>query len=285
MSIKLGNISINSLGVINKGYLGSGVIFGGGETAFISLWETTTDNETITLPVALPYTWDWGDGTINTETSHEYATAGQYTIKTSDTLTDWNFLAINTSRLNILGISNFSKNFVTLQGQFINCVNLDISAPTNTTINTATIWGSQFKSNSILIGGDWLSNLDTSIVINLSEAFSRCYKMNVPLNWDTSNVESWQNFLYVCTDFNQDVSNLDYSSAKNLSNFMGSKSSANYDATYYDNLLIKWDSQLVFANMVNVNIGMGTIKYTAAGATAHASLLAKGFIVTDGGQI
>ena len=36
--------------------------------------------------------------------------------------------------------------------------------------------------------------------------------------------------------------------------------------------------------MGNLTIEMGTIQYSSAGASAHASLVAKGLIITDGGQ-
>jgi len=69
---------------------------------------------------------------------------------------------------------------------------------------------------------------------------------------------------------------------------MDGKTSLDYNASFYDDLLIKWDNSvggLVFANMVDINIGMSSIKYTIAGATAHASLVSKGFTITDGGQV
>ena len=51
-----------------------------------------------------------------------------------------------------------------------------------------------------------------------------------------------------------------FQSANTISNFMQGKSSTNYDYQYYDNLLIKWDSQLDVANMIDKTVDMGTIK-------------------------
>jgi len=52
-----------------------------------------------------------------------------------------------------------------------------------------------------------------------------------------------------------------------------------------DNLYIKLDQDLIFANMVNINLVFGSINYTAAGAAARANLVSKGFIITSGIQV
>ena len=48
----------------------------------------------------------------------------------------------------------------------------------------------------------------------------------------------------------------------------------------YDNLL----DACVNGGQLNVSLGMGTIKYTSAGAPDRASLVARGWTITDGGQ-
>ncbi len=70
----------------------------------------------------------------------------------------------------------------------------------------------------------------------------------------------------------------------NMLGFMQFKGSG-YDVNYMDSLYIKLDQDLVFANMVNVNISFGSINYTSAGASARASLVSKGFVITSGGQV
>ncbi len=102
------------------------------------------------------------------------------------------------------------------------------------------------------------------------------------------------NLLFVnCYDFNQDISNWNFSGLNNvngLASFMSGKSDANYDANYYDNLLIKWASSPSVGGLQSNVIGtidMGSIKYTSAGASARASILAnnKAVTINDGGQI
>ncbi|MBC6425815.1 MAG: hypothetical protein GDA51_09635, partial [Ekhidna sp.] len=60
---------------------------------FITTWETTRANETITIPTVrgetYSYSVNWGDGhtdnNVNGDASHQYATAGTQTISISGT--------------------------------------------------------------------------------------------------------------------------------------------------------------------------------------------------------
>ena len=355
MSLKLGSTELSKLYLgglgINKAYLGALEVFGS-ISAFTSTWTTTGASETIQLPIANLYTIDWGDGaTTTTDTNHEYLTAGQYTIKSPDTITDFTFIGAGdvSKMINISNLGNILINGGTFQG----CLNLDITATDSVT--TAISLASSFSGCTSLVYNPSINELDVSLCENMLETFRGCSLFNQPLgNWDMSsclttngmfrvasnfnqNIDTWSvhnitntslmfqsasNFnsplnswvttsLTLCNAmfraatsfnqpignwdmsnvtnmslmfdqayaFNQDISSWDFSSVTNISNFMKSKSAANYLANYYDNLLIKWDNAvggLVFS-------GMGSIKRTAAGSAAHASLSAKGFVITDGG--
>jgi surface protein len=379
--LRLGNTEINALGNnINKAYLGAIEVFG---NQFVSLWETTTASETITLPTPTNYIVDWGDGTVTTNTnSHEYLTANQYTIKISGEITDFSFndggdklKILNSEKAGGLmlidnsfyGCSNleyingsFKKPIGSLGDAFLNChvfnsdlLGLDVSDVTNigSMFREAALFNGDISNwqtgNVISLGqtfyqassfnGDvsqWdvakvtnmsammfqsssfngdVSNWDTDSLINCATAFQdavlfdsdiggwkvgkvtqmqnmmRNTSFNHPLNlWDTSKVTNMSVMFGFTTSFNQDISSWSFVSVIRIDSFMLGKTANDYDATYYDDLLIKWDNAiggLVFANMVNVNIGMGTIKYTVAGAAARASLVSKGFIISDGGQV
>ena len=64
-----------------------------------------------------------------------------------------------------------------------------------------------------------------------------------------------------------------------MTRFMQGKSSANYNAAYYDRLLIVLDA----GGQTGVTLGMGSIKHTSAGLAAKNNLIAKGWTITDGG--
>jgi len=127
-------------------------------------------------------------------------------------------------------------------------------------------------------------------VVGLSQFFEANTAINtLPINLDTSQCTTFSKMFVNATAFNKDVSLWDYSSATNISRFMEGKSSANYDYQYYDKLLIKWDKNpseggLDFNILTNLTTNIGTIQYSSVGASAHASLVSKGLIITDGGQ-
>jgi hypothetical protein len=84
------------------------------------------------------------------------------------------------------------------------------------------------------------------------------------------------------TVFNQDISDWNIANVTDFGNFMGSKSSANYLATYLDNIYNKWSLQAV---QPNLSISFGTIKYTAAGQAGKDILdnAPNNWTIIDGG--
>ena len=287
---------------------------------FISIWETSTANETIVLPYKSDEiytgTIDWGDGTVVSNTfansSHTYTNAGQYVITIKGQIPSFVF--------NNTGDVSKIKNIVNFNGllldalQFYGCDNLVLSASDVPLVKGDSL-ATLFRDASSLTSNSKINEWDVSTVENLANTFRSASSFNSPIggwdvssvnnmqsvffqatsfnqdlsSWNTSNVDRMDNMFRQATSFNQDISSWDFSNVTRLNAFMLSKSSANYDASFYDNLLIKWDDELngglVFSNMANVNISMGTIKYTSAGAAARASLVTKGFIITDGGLV
>jgi hypothetical protein len=159
--------------------------------------------------------------------------------------------------------------------QNINSWNVPILSNTSGMFQAASLFNSPLNS--------WT----TTSFTQCATMFRAATVFNQPLNnWDMSSVVNMSLMFDQAFGFDQDIGDWDFSSVTNISDFMKNKSSANYTATFYDNLLIKWDNAvggLIFTNMVNVNIGMGSIKRTAAGSTAHVSLISKGFVIVDGG--
>ena len=181
-------------------------------------------------------------------------------------LNSWNTLSCVDSALMFYNCTNFNKplnnwvttSFVNMSFMFFGCTN--------------------FNQN--------INGWDTQNVNTLYRTFRLCTNFNQPLNnWDTSKVSDMVECFYFCTSFNQNVSDWSFVSVTNMSSFMLGKTENDYDANYLSDLLIKLDQDLVFANMVNVNLGFGTIKYDSTGVTAYNSLISKGFIITSGGQV
>lgn len=276
---------------------------GGGGDAFIATFRTTTANESITLPYLNTGTYsgtiDWGDGTVVANSyaniTHTYAVAGDYDVTIlGDCI---GFFAQNYQK--IVNIKQWGNGFrlidnISFGGYFYNTQNLDITANDTLDLTGITILNSMFYQNFNLVFNDSINNWDVSNVTAMYRMFADANNFNQPLdNWDISNVTAISRMFAGADNFNQDISSWDFSGlndVNSLKTFMLGKSSANYNAEYYDNLLIKWASDPSQGGLQPNIIGtidMGSIKYTANGAAARASILAnnKAQTINDGGQV
>jgi surface protein len=127
---------------------------------------------------------------------------------------------------------------------------------------------------------------DTSAVTNMFAMFAQATSFNQYIGvdlggWNVSSVTNMSYMFASATAFNQDISGWDVSSVTNMDEFMNGKSTANY--SYYDDLLNAW-SLLTLQN--GVTFGMGSIEYTAAGATARQDIIDNyTWTIYDGGEI
>ena len=231
-------------------------------------------------------------------------------ISFSGDLSLWNTENLMSCSNVFLGASLFNSNLTnwkmgkvtTTQGMFRQSgFNYDLVWETGEVLNMSTMFA-ETPFNSLLTFSDtskvtsmnamfWLCadfnqplTLDTSNVDNMNTMFRDAVNFNQPLNFITSNVTNMFQMFRGAVSFNQDISSWSFVSVVRMNNFMNGKG-VEYDVNYMDDLYIKLDQDLVFANMVNVNISFGSINYTTNGAAARASLVNKGFIITSGGQV
>jgi len=110
---------------------------------------------------------------------------------------------------------------------------------------------------------------------------------NQPLpSWNTGNAVSMKD-MFNNSSFNQSLNtwsfvsiNTDFSSPG--SGGVGLLSFGNMQTTYYDEMLIKFDNEIVTPAL---KISVGITKYTSAAATARANLITKGWTIIDGGLL
>ena len=239
----------------------------------------------------------WGNGFVLSYNLNEFRGCTNLDITATDapiilpnkelsgTFRDCTSLVFNNSlnNWNWLNVSGLSATFFNADSFNINLNSIDIS---NIIILNNTFASSNYNQP--------LNNWDTSNVSQIQRMFKQNTVFNQPLNnWDTSNVITFRECFFSCNSFNQDISDWDFSAitaSSGLDDFMRNKTFNDYDSTYYDNLLIKWASDPSLGGLpvgVIGTIGMGTIKYTSAGASARASILAnnKAVTINDGGQI
>ena len=81
--------------------------------------------------------------------------------------------------------------------------------------------------------------------------------------------------------FDQDLGSWDFSSITDMLNFMRNKRSPYNSSSNYDSLL----SALETGGQTNVQLGMGTIKYSSSGSADRATLITRGWTIIDGGQV
>ena len=155
-------------------------------------------------------------------------------------------------------------------------------------------------------GSSSISGWDTSKVTNFGNMFFFCDRFNQPIgSWDTSSADSMYGMFRLALDFNQDLSNWDTSNVyymnlmfdratsfdQNLGNWnvtsVGQANGFLYNVTLstsnYNNTLIGWSPQNV-QNGVNIDFGNSTYSAGSA-ASARATLVSKGWTITDGGQV
>ena len=105
---------------------------------------------------------------------------------------------------------------------------------------------------------------------------------NQPIGyWNTSSVGGINETFREADAFDQDLSNWNVSNVNNATNFMYNASGLS--TTNYDRTLSGWSSQSV-NNGVNIHFG-GSQYSTATGAAYRATLVSKGWTITDGGAV
>jgi surface protein len=191
----------------------------------ISTWRTTTSNETITLPLRSGYTYNatvfWEYGTSSSITAwndaditHNYSSAGDYTVKIYGTAEAWYFNGggdkekfISVSQLGDLGWKD-------LTNAFFGCSYLTEFTAGNTDTSAVTNMYGMFRfyvsPDSALTSVD-LSSFDTSSVTDMANMFNHAKSLTAldVTNFNTSNV----------TDMNSMFRSLESLTSLNLTNF------------------------------------------------------------------
>lgn len=203
------------------------------EKSFITKWETSNDNENITIslaPGSHNFNVNWGDGTeveygLTDSTSHTYLKPGTYIVTITGTLEN---LRLSTNQ--IIEIMQWGTNkWKNLSQAFAYCGNVQLTA-TDT------------------------PNL--SLVNNLSSMFNSCQKLNADLsNWDVSTITDMTSMFAGAASFNQSLANWDITNVTNMRLMLleTGMSVINYDKT-----LISWSEK----NLQNdVSLWANTLNY------------------------
>lgn len=298
-------------------------------TPFITTWKTNntgaSSNTQIILPLISSGTYnfviDWGDGgatetiTSATPITHEYGTAGTYTVKIYGEFEGWQFdweTTGSTDAQKLTGITQWGNAKLGNAGEyFSNAQNLVITATDDLDISGTTNWLRAFLVNTSMPTSSGISGLNmasatsfqtmfyasnfnenisgwnTTNVTNMIQMFRLNTVFNQPIgSWNTANVSRFDNMLNGATSFDQDLSNWNISSATNFTGFL---SGVTLSTINYNKLLAGWAAQAPNIQS-NVTFDGGNSMYNTSsggvdGVAGKAILEGAPYnwIITDGG--
>ncbi len=212
-----------------------------GANDFVTTWQTTTGNETITIDVdghTGTYTVNWGDGTSATTHSgnanHTYATAGSYNVSISG---DFQRIrtgadATNAAKLTAL-VQWGNMSWSSMEESFKYASYMQYKAAD--TPDLARVTDMDYMFNSAYYFSADLSSWDVSKVTSMRGTFESAssFRGNIS-TWDVSGVTDMSYMFHSARQFNGNISAWDVSSVTNMSRMFVYVSAFNADLTTWD---------------------------------------------------
>ena len=236
-----------------------------GQDAFITTWETTSANESITIPtenssVDYDFTIDWGDGTTeqvngsDPDPSHTYDAAGTYTVAITGSFPRIFLNAGSTGdgdETNARKLQSIDQwgsiQWESLQAAFAGASNMTYSATDTPDLSNVTSVRSMFDRASSFNGdiGDW----DVSNITDMSAVFFDASSFNQSIGqWDVSSAENMEFMFAGASSFNQPVGQWDVSNVTSMANMF-------QRATAFDQDISGWN----VSNVTNMNFMFDTV--------------------------
>lgn len=195
-------------------------------TPFITTWQTTTDNESITIPTigtGYHYLIDWGDGTLEIvmtgDATHTYAIAGTYTVSITGNFPriyfnfDESGNAEKIQEITQWGTIQWSS----MEGAFNGCLNLNVTATDAPDLSNVTNTSRMFANCTSLLGNAVFNTWDMSTIQNVSYMFSAARNFNTDLNnWNVANVTNMAGLFNSANAFNGNISTWDTGEVINM---------------------------------------------------------------------
>ncbi len=258
--------------------------------AFITTWQTTSPNESITIPTAFycncNYTVNWGDGNTTSnhtgDASHVYDTPGIHTVAITG---DFNAIYMAGSPLEnrekILSVEQWGDiQWSYMFSAFGGCSNLvvnaidapDLSQVTNMSrmflgcssvnsdfdhwdVSNVEEMTDLFKNASLFNG--IISSWNTSNVLYMNNMFWGAENFNQDIGgWNTGKVTTMSVMFYLAEDFNQDIGGWDVSNVTNMLSMFNNASSFNQDIGGWNTSNVTTMGSM-FSSAVNFNQDVG----------------------------
>ncbi len=234
---------------------------------FVTTWETTAENESITIYVnpdvsGYDYQINWGDGSedinLTIDATHEYATAGTYTIEISGSFpaiySPWEE-KINASKLQSIE-SWGNMQWKSMAEAFANCGNMVYNASDVPDLSQVTDMYFMFI-NASSFNGD-IGNWDVSNVTNMRLMFSNATMFNQDIsNWNVGNVTDMGFMFNRAKAFNQDISNWNVNNVADMEHMFQSAIVFNQDISGWNvNNVTDMSHMFGDATVFNQDIGV-----------------------------
>ena len=247
------------------------------QDAFITTWETTSANESITIPTlggGYNFQIDWGDGTpVETITgndpdpSHTYATAGAYAVSITGTFPR---IFLDAGRFGNGDPTNAEKlqsidqwgtiQWESMYAAFSGATNMTYAATDAPDLSSVTEMNNMFNDATSFNGaiGGW----DVSNVRQMFAAFRGAESFNQPIGtWDVSNVNDMPSMFTDATSFNQDLNAWNVSSVTEMSAMFFGATSFNGDVSGWDVSSVT-NMNSMFADASNFDQDLGSWNVT-----------------------
>ena len=207
---------------------------------FVTTWQTTSADETITIPVgnaAGNYTVHWGDGTTTTHTSdatHTYADAGNHTVSITGDFTRIYLAGDSDNAAKLASIDQWGDvRWESMNGAFQGASSMAYNATDAPDLSGVRDASSMFRGASSFDGD--LSSWDVSSVTNMNDMFRGASSFDGDLSsWDVSSVTYMIDMFRGASSFDGDISGWDVSSVTNMIDMFRGASSFDGDLSSWD---------------------------------------------------
>ena len=208
---------------------------------FITTWQTTTANESITIPTFIGETYNyhvnWGDNSSSTNqtgaASHIYTTAGTYTVTITGTFPRiyFDFLGDRTKIQTIEQWGDIA--WSSMGSAFAGCTNLTYNATDTPNLGAVTDMSRTFYACSKFNGT--IGNWNVGNITNMAELFRDATDFNQDIrNWNVSKVTNMVDMFNGASSFNQRLSTWDVSQVTNMGGMFAGATSFNQDIGRWD---------------------------------------------------
>ena len=228
-------------------------------SGFVTTWQTTTADESITIPVggaSGTYTVDWGDGNtsvnVTGDQTHTYDDAGTYTVRISG---DFTRIHLNGQQPNADKLQSIERwgdtRWESMGSAFHGASNVVYNATDIPVLSDVTTTGYMFYDAKFFSGD--LSGWDVSRVTDMFGTFWGAESFSGDLSgWDVSRVTNMKKMLSGAKSFNADISGWDVSRVADMSGMFYGAESFNADISGW-NVSSVTDMSSMFLNAESFN--------------------------------